>query len=96
LNRVITSLYLVIFVGFGVGASILFLEARSEYNRLKQTQTRFRQVLAEKEGLLREQERNLERLKSDPAYLERIVRLRLGFVKPDETIYDFRQVPPGR
>jgi len=70
------------------------MEARSEYNRLKQTQVHARQVLADKEAQLREQERILERLRSDPAYVEKVIRERLGFVKPDETIYDFRNSAP--
>ena len=90
MNRVITSLYIVLFVGFGLTACFLFVEARSEYKRLKQTQLSARQLLADKEAQLRDQERILERLRSDPAYVEKVIRSRLGYVKPSETIYDFR------
>jgi len=94
LNRFITSLYIVLFVGFGLAACFLFIDARSEYNRLKQTQARSRQLLAEKEAQLREQERFLERLQTDPAFVERVMRSRHGWVKPEETIYDFGNPGP--
>jgi cell division protein DivIC len=90
LNRVITTLYIAVFVGLGLTACFLFVEARSEYNQLKRTQVAARQLLAEKEALLREQEKILERLRSDPAYVEKVIRERWGYSKPGETIFDFR------
>lgn len=89
LNRVITSLYVVLFVGLGLGASFLFLEARSEYNRLRQTEILNRRRLAEAQERLQEQEKVLERLRHDPAYVEKVIRKRLGYAKPDEFIFRF-------
>jgi cell division protein DivIC len=90
-NRVITSLYLVLFAGLGLTAGILFLEARGEYNRLKQVEANNRRTLAEAEVRLREQEKILERLRHDPAFVEKVIRRRLGYAKPDEFIFRFQE-----
>ena len=90
-NRLITSLYFVLFVGLGVTATFLFLEARGEYNRLKQTEALNRRRLAEAETRLREQEKILERLRTDPAYVEKVIRRRLGYARPDEFIFRFQE-----
>ena len=89
MNRVITSLYVAVFVGFGLTACFLFAEARSEYNRLKQTEELNRRHLSEARARLAEQERTLERLRTDPTYVDRVIRLRIGYVKPDEVLYRF-------
>jgi cell division protein DivIC len=89
-HRVITSLYLVLFAGLGITAGFLFLEARGEYNRLKKTEAANRRLLADAEARLREQERILDRLRNDPAYVERVIRERLHYSKPNEFIFRFR------
>jgi cell division protein DivIC len=89
-NRVITSLYLVLFAGLGLTAAFLFLEARGEYNRLRQIEVASRERLAEKEAQLREQEKILERMRTDPAYVEKVIRRRLGYARPGEVIFRFQ------
>lgn len=89
-NRVITSFYVVLFAGLGLTAAFLFLEAKGEYNRLRRIEAVSRQRLAEKETQLREQERILERLRTDPAYVEKVIQRRLGYAKPDEFIFRFQ------
>jgi len=37
-----------------------------------------------------EQQRTLERLRTDPAYVERVIRQKLGYTKQGETIFLFR------
>ena len=36
-----------------------------------------------------EQEKILQRLRTDPAYVERVIRRKLGYAKPDEYIFRF-------
>jgi cell division protein FtsB len=45
----------------------------------------------EVETKLAEQELVLERLRSDPAYVERVIRRRLGYAKPDEFVFRFEE-----
>jgi hypothetical protein len=87
-HRVITSLYFVLFIGLGLTAGFLFHEALGEFNRLKQIETLSRQRLAEKQAQLAEQEKILERLRTDPAFVAKILRER-GYAKPDDVIFDF-------
>ncbi len=88
-RRVIVSLYLVLFAVFGTGAALLLDDARREYLQLKAAEAALRTRLADKEAQLRAQEKILERLRSDPDYVEKVIRRRLGWAKPGEVIFRF-------
>ncbi len=90
-RKLILSLYVLLFAGLGVAGSYLFIDARHEYARLEQVETLNRQKLAEAQERLREQERVLERLRSDPAYVDKVIRKKLGYARPDEFIYRFEE-----
>ena len=89
LRRIIVSLYLLLFLVVGAASGVYFLDAREEYNRLKQQEESSRRRLAEAEAKLKEQEKILERLRSDPVYVEKVIRRRLGYAKPEEFIFRF-------
>ena len=38
---------------------------------------------------LREQEKIIDRLRNDPAYVEKVIRRRLNYAKPDEFLFRF-------
>lgn len=88
-RRVIIALYLLVFIAIGAASAVYFLEARQEYMRLKKQEVASRQRLAELETKLREQEKILERLRTDPVYVEKVIRRRLRYAKPDEFIFRF-------
>jgi len=90
-RKTILSLYLLLFAGLGVAGSYLFLDARHEYSRLEQVESQNRQRLTEAQERLRQQERVLERLRSDPEYVDKVIRKKLGYAKPDEFIYRFEE-----
>lgn len=89
LRRVFFSLYLLFLGGLGLAAGLFFLDAREEYNRLKTEGADYRRRLAEQEARLTAQERELERLRSDPVYVEKVIRRNLRYAKPDETLFNF-------
>ena len=89
LRRVIVSLYLVIFLALAVGAGIFFWQTRAEYERLKRMQEASEKRLGDMEQKLAEQERVLQRLRTDPAFVEKVIRRRLGYARPDEYIFRF-------
>jgi cell division protein FtsB len=89
LRRVIISFYLLLFLCLGAGSSIFFLQTRREYQLLLLSEAQSRRRLLEAQQKLREQERILERLRNDPAYVEMVIRRRLGYAKPDEMIFRF-------
>jgi cell division protein FtsB len=89
LRRLIVGLYLVLFVGLGLACAAFFLQTRAEYNRFRLTEADNRRRLAEAEAKLEEQKLVLERLRTDRAYVEKIIRQQLGYAKPDEFIFRF-------
>jgi cell division protein FtsB len=89
LRRFILSLYLIFILGLGVAAGVYFLEARAEYDRLHRIETENRRRLAEAEARLKQQEIVLERMRTDPGYVEKVIRRKLGYAKPDEFIFRF-------
>lgn len=89
LRSIIVGLYLLLFVGVGLASAGFFLQTRAEYNRLKQLQVESERRLAEAEARLREQERILQRLRSEPEYVEKVIRRKLLLAKPDEFIFRF-------
>jgi cell division protein DivIC len=90
-RRLILSLYVLLFAGLGVTGGVLFLDARAEYGRLVQVEAGNRRRLAEAQERLRTQEKVLERLRTDPAFVEKVIRKRLGYAKPDEYIFRFEE-----
>lgn len=89
LRRAIIAFYLILFVGIGVTSAGFFWQTRNEFEQLKLQEERSRRRLAEVQARLVEQERILQRLREDPAYVERVIRRRLGYAKPDELIFRF-------
>lgn len=88
-RRIIVGLYLLLFVAVSGASGVYFWQAREEYNRLRRIEEASRRRLAEMEARLREQEKILERLRTDPVYVEKVIRRRLGYAKPDEFIFRF-------
>ncbi len=89
LRRIVIALYLMVFLAIGAASGVYFLQAREEYNRLRRIEAENRRRLDEAEARLREQEKILERLRTDPVYVEKVIRRRLGYAKPDEFIFRF-------
>ena len=86
--RLIFGLYGVLFVGIATGAGLLFAEAGREYRRLHADEVANRRRLAEVEAELARQKLTLERLRTDPAYVEKILRQRT-YARPEDAIFRF-------
>jgi len=89
-RRLIVIVYVVLLTALGVAASALLLETRAEYNQLKLTEVENKRRLAEAELLWRQKEKTLERLRTDPDYVEKVIRKQLGWAKPDEIVVKFK------
>jgi cell division protein FtsB len=89
LRRLIIAFYLLLFLSLAAGSGVFFWQTRREYDRLLTIEAKSRQRLAEAEQKLKEQDRILERLRTDPNYVEMVIRRRLGYSKPDEYIFRF-------
>jgi cell division protein DivIC len=88
-RRVILSLYVLLFAGLGVAGMVLFKDAHDEFTQLRQVEASNRRRLAEAQERLRSQEKVLQRLRTDPEYVDRVIRMKLGYAKPDEYIFRF-------
>jgi cell division protein DivIC len=89
LRQVILSLYLLLVAGLGVAGAVLFKDAHDEYSQLELVQSADRRKLEEVQLRLTEQKRVLDRLRNDPAFVDRVIRMKLGYAKPDEFIFRF-------
>lgn len=91
LRRIIVGLYLLLFLAGGAASGVYFWQAREEYVRLKEIEAASRRRLEEVEARLVEQEKILERLRNDPVYVEKVIRRRLGYARPEEFIFRFEE-----
>jgi len=91
LRRLIITLYALLFAGLGVGAGAMFVDARAEYNQLKQAEADGKRRLAEAQARLAEQEKILQRLRTDPEFVEKVIRSRLGYARPGEYIFRYEK-----
>ena len=91
LRRLIIAIYLLVFLSAAAASGVFFWQTRREYDQLLETQKSSKQHLAEMQAKLSEQEKVLQRLRTDPEYVEMVIRRRLGYAKPDEYIFRFAQ-----
>ena len=92
-RRIIIITYAIVLAALGIAVGAAFVDARAQYRQLKLQEAANRQKLADAQARLREQEQTLERLKTDPEFVERAIRQRLKFAKPGELIYRFDEQP---
>ncbi len=90
-SRTIVALYVLLFAGLGVSTGLLFSDAWKEYNQLRQAEADSKRRLAEAQTRLAEQKKILERLRTDPVFVEKVIRQRLGYTKPDEYIFRYEK-----
>jgi cell division protein DivIC len=88
-RRIITLGFAIIFLAVIGGSAYFFHQTYQEYAKLKQQESSNKRRLAEAEERLREQERYLTRLRSDPVFVEKIVRRTLKYARPDELVFRF-------
>lgn len=89
LRRIIYSVYAALLAALAVAAGLYFVDVNEQYLHLKTVEVRNRRKLDELEKHLAEQQRTLDRLRHDPAYVEMVIRRNLGYTKADESIFRF-------
>ena len=90
-RQIIVVFYLLLFLSVGAASTVFFWQTRQEYNQLRQVERSTQRRLAEAEERLREQERTLQRLRTDPSFVEMKIRQRLGYARPEEFIFRFEE-----
>lgn len=74
---------------FFLGAGTWFVETHAEYKQLKLAEAVAEAKLADARRRLAEQERVLQRMRTDPDFVEKVVREQLKFAKPGEIIFRY-------
>ena len=91
LGRFLATLYAVVFLALSAFAGISFMQTYQELDNMRTQASETRQKLQVAEQELREQERALAQLRSDPQYVESMIRRKLGYAKQGETVFRFRE-----
>jgi cell division protein FtsB len=84
LNHFLTALVILALLG---GAAVLFYPVWQKQQDMRAEIARLEHEKARKTAMLAENRREIELLRTDPAYVETIARDRLNLMKPGETIF---------
>jgi len=90
-RRIFIALFILLLAGLTVAVAAFFYQTREEYVRLRTMNRENHRRLDEAQAQLQKQELILQRLRTDPAYVERVIRAKLGYSKPDEMIFRFEE-----
>ena len=71
----------------------LLLKTHREFQNFKERQDRIESKLIQARKEFEQKEAYLSRLLEDPEFLERVVRERLGYSRPDELLFRFSDEP---
>jgi cell division protein DivIC len=91
LGRFLATLYAIVFLALSLFAGISFVQTHQELNNLKLQQSEAQQRLALAERELRDQEKTLEQLRTDPQFVETMIRRKLGYARSGELVFRFRE-----
>lgn len=94
-SKAINAVYAALFLVVAVWAGLFFLQMHRELTALRGQESDNRRRLAAAEARLKEQQEYLARLQQDPELVERVIRRKLGYARPEEFVFRFEE-PPGR
>jgi cell division protein FtsB len=91
IRRSVAAFYGLLFVALTLFAGLFFLRTYGEYEALRMRRADSEMRLADLERRVVDERRTLERLRTDPAFVEREIRARLLFAGPAETVFRFER-----
>lgn len=91
LRRSVVAFYALLFVALTLFAGLFFMRTYRELAGLRTREEENRRDLVALQKTYAEQKQMLDRLRHDPAYVERVIRERLGYARPDELVFRFEQ-----
>lgn len=89
LEKVVLFLFFSLLVTAVTFLTVLFRQTQREHATIDARQAFYEQRVAEAETKLKEKEDRLRRIHYDPPFIERTIRQRLGYVKPEEILIRF-------
>lgn len=88
-RRSVVAFYALLFVALTLFAGLFFLRTYGEYRAMAAREEGNREVVANLQVRLVDQQRTLDRLNNDPAFIERAIREQLHYARPGETVFRF-------
>lgn len=92
-ERVVLLMVLGVFLALFVFFGGLLLQTYREYKNFRARELRIETKLAQARKEFSRKEAYLTRLMEDQEFLERVVRERLGYARPDELLFRFPEEP---
>lgn len=89
--KIVTATYGALFCGVALWAASFFLQIHREVASLRAIEAANRARLAAAEARLEQQQKYLDQLRHDPALVERVIRRKLGYSRPDEFVFRFEE-----
>jgi cell division protein FtsB len=89
LNKLIHGTFAALFALVAVGAGVFFVRLHGELAAVRAHEAANQRRIAEAQARLQEQEKYLEQLRHDPALVERVIRRKLGYARPNEFVFRF-------
>lgn len=88
-SRLLRLFLLLLLVAVMVGLGLVWSQTWREYETFGERHAEVEKRLAELREHREEKEAYLRAFLNDPGFVERVVRERLGYVRPDETVFRF-------
>lgn len=96
-SKLIVGIFGAAFVAVALWAAVFFVQMHRDITALRAQEALNQRRLAETEARLQAQEKYLDQLRHDPALVERLIREKLGYAKPQEFIFRFEdKTEPAR
>jgi len=90
-RRSVAAFYALLFLALTLFAGVFFVDTHRELSAQRAREEENRRQLSELKKSLADQRVTVDRLQHDPAYVERVIRERLGYARPDETVIRFER-----
>lgn len=88
-SKLILGLFGAAFVAVTLWAVTFFVQMHRDFTALRAQEALNQRRLAEAEARLQAQEKYLDQLRHDPVLVERLIREKLGYAKPEEFVFRF-------
>ena len=70
-------------------SAVIIVRTDREYGRHSERERNYREKIAAAQKEVKIKEGHLHRMRSDPKYLERVIRMHLGYARSNEYIFHF-------
>jgi len=94
LTKIVLSLLGVVLVFASLSFGALFLQSYRELEHFKSRESEMEERLVLIRAKIAQREKYLDLVLHEPNFLERVVREKLGYARPDDIIYRFKKDVP--